>query len=116
MDSFYCDRKTQSFSLDSGKRACYFCTMLLLLQHILFFYAQAAPHSSFDVLSVKAASPNRPGGRIRYAVIWLDDDWFQIDATMPADTAEDQFRTMMQHLLGGPVADALGSRANTSSP
>jgi uncharacterized protein (TIGR03435 family) len=114
--------------------------MLLLLQHILLFYAQAAaPHSSFDVLSVKAASPNRPGGRIvvgmtgreggpgtgdlgrvRYAVIclkyvlfeayghkdlrivgpdWLDDDWFQIDATMPADTTEDQFRAMMQHLL-----------------
>ncbi len=140
MDSFYCDRKTPAFSLDSRNSPCYFCTMLLLLQHFLLFYAQAAaPHSSFDVLSVKAASPNRPGGRVvvgmtgreggpgtgdpgrvRYAVIclkyvlfeafghrdlrivgpdWLDDDWFQIDATMPVDTTEDQFRSMMQHLL-----------------
>ena len=59
-------------------------------------------------------------GRVRYAVIslrfvvteafgekglrivapgWVDDDWFQIDATMPPATTEPQFRTMMQTLL-----------------
>jgi uncharacterized protein (TIGR03435 family) len=94
---------------------------------------------TFDVASVKPASPTQPGGRmvigmtgrrggpgtgdpgrVHYAAIsmrfilseafggknvrivapgWQDDAWFQIDATMPPATTEEQFRVMMQNLL-----------------
>ena len=116
--------------------------MLLLLQHLiwpLLALPQSAP-PAFDVVSVKPASPNRPGGRIvvgmtgreggpgtgdrgrvhysvislRYLVIeafghprdlrisgpgFLDDDWFQVDATMPPTTGEAEFQAMMQTML-----------------
>jgi uncharacterized protein (TIGR03435 family) len=117
--------------------------MLLLLQHALLVALMqdaAAAHRTFEVVSVKPASPNRPGGRIvvgmtgreggpgtgdptrvRYQVIslrfvlfeaygnpnelringpgFLDDDWFQIDATLPPGATEPQFHQMMQSLL-----------------
>lgn len=94
---------------------------------------------TFEVASVKPASPDRGGGRIvvgmtgreggpgtsdptrvRYAVIdmrflvseaygqrglkivgpgWIDDSFYQLDATMPVGTTVAQFRIMLQHLM-----------------
>jgi uncharacterized protein (TIGR03435 family) len=102
---------------------------------LLLWLLPAVAAQTFEVASVKPASPERGGGRIvvgmtgreggpdtgdptrvRYAVIdmhfliseaygerdlkivgpgWMDDEFYQLDATMPSGTTLEQFRGML---------------------
>lgn len=101
--------------------------------------APALAAQTFEVASVKPASPDRGGGRIvvgmtgreggpgtsdptrvRYTAIdmrflvseaygerglqivgpgWMDEEFYQVDATVPPGTTLQQFRAMLQHLM-----------------